>query len=76
MIQHGHVVFQFWIARDGRISDIHIVQPAGVDVFNTAAQGALVRSNPTVPLPTGYPSDKVLFTVTFYYNEEIRGGRS
>jgi len=79
MVQHGHVVFQFWVARDGTISDIHIVQPAKVDVFNTAAQGALTRSNPTVPLPAAYPIDKnhdgILFTVTFFYNEEVRSGR-
>jgi TonB family protein len=75
MVQHGHVVFQFWVARDGTISDIHIMQPAKVDVFNTAAQGALTRSNPTVPLPAEYPTDKILFTVTFFYNEEVRSGR-
>ena len=72
MVQHGHVVFQFWVARDGTITDIHIVQPAEVDVFNTAAQSALFRSNPTVPLPAGLSVDKILFTVTFFYNEEIR----
>jgi TonB family protein len=71
MVQHGHVVFQFWVARDGTISDVHILMPSQVDVFNTAAQGALVRSNPTVPLPSEYPTDKILFTVTFYYNEEV-----
>jgi outer membrane biosynthesis protein TonB len=74
MVQHGHVVFQFYVGRDGTISDIHIVQPAKVDVFNTAAQSALFRSNPTVPLPKDYPAvpgDKILFTVTFFYNEEI-----
>jgi outer membrane biosynthesis protein TonB len=71
MVQHGHVVFQFYVARDGTISDIHIVQPAKIDVFNTAAQGALVRSNPTVPLPSAYPTDRILFTVTFFYNEEV-----
>jgi outer membrane biosynthesis protein TonB len=69
--QHGHVVFQFWVARDGTISDIHIVQPAKIDVFNSAAQVALVRSNPTVPLPAAYPTDRILFTVTFFYNEEV-----
>jgi TonB family protein len=71
MVQHGHVVFQFWVARDGTISDVHIVQPAKVDVFNSAAQGALIRSNPTVPLPSAYPTDRILFTVTFFYNEEV-----
>src|SRR5262249_27444322 len=35
-VQHGHVVFQFYVARDGTISDVHIVDPSKVDVFNTA----------------------------------------
>lgn len=71
MVQHGHVVFQFWVSRDGTLSEIRIVQPSKVDVFNSAAQNALFRSNPTVPLPDGYPTDRILFTVTFFYNEEI-----
>lgn len=74
MVQHGHVVFQFWVSRDGTLSDIHIVQPSKVDVFNSQAQGALTRSNPTVPLPKEYPTDKILFTVTFFYNEDVHGG--
>jgi TonB family protein len=45
MVQHGHVVFQFWVARDGTISDVHIVQPSKVDVFNIQAQSALTRWN-------------------------------
>lgn len=76
MVQHGHVVFQFWVSRDGGLTEIHIVQPAKVDVFNTAAQDALQRSNPTVPLPKEYPTDRILFTVTFFYNEEVRAGGS
>jgi hypothetical protein len=26
-------------------------------------------SNPTVPLPAEYPTDRAFFTVTFHYNE-------
>jgi TonB family protein len=71
MVQHGHVVFQFWVSRDGTLSEIHIVQPSKVDVFNIQAQSALMRSNPTVALPKDYPTDRILFTVTFFYNEEV-----
>jgi TonB family protein len=74
MIQHGHVVFQFWVSRDGRLTDVHVVSPSNIDVFNSSAQNALTRSNPTVPLPSAYPTDRILFTVTFFYNEEVRGG--
>ena len=65
----GHVVLQFNVHRDGSISDLAIVQPSPVDAFNNAAVNAIRGSSPTQPLPPEYPTDKVLFTVTFYYNE-------
>ena len=40
-VQHGHVVFQFWVARDGTISDVHIVDPLqGRRVQHRRARGA------------------------------------
>jgi len=66
----GRVVLQFNIHKDGRITDIAIVAPSPVDAFNKAAYNAILTSNPTEPLPPEYPSDKALFTVTFYYNED------
>jgi TonB family protein len=65
----GHVVMQFNIWRDGRITDIAIVQPSSIESFNNAAYNAIVSSNPVAPLPPEYPSEKAFFTVTFYYNE-------
>ena len=65
----GHVVLQFNVHRDGSISDLAIVQPSAIDAFNNAAVNAIRGSNPTLALPPEYPTDKVLFTVTFYYNE-------
>jgi TonB family protein len=70
MVMSGHVVLQFNIHRDGAITDVAIVKPSSIDAFNNAAYGAILTSNPTAPLPPEYPSDKALFTVTFYYNEE------
>jgi TonB family protein len=70
MVMSGHVVLQFNIHRTGEITDIVIVQPSAIDAFTRAAYGAIFSSNPTAPLPPEYPSDKALFTVTFYYNEE------
>jgi TonB family protein len=69
MSLRGHVVLQFFVHRDGSITDLTVVQPSSVDAFNNAAYNALASSNPTQPLPPEYPSDRVLFTVTFYYNE-------
>jgi TonB family protein len=65
----GHVVLQFNVHKDGSISDLSVVQPSSVDAFNTSAFNALTASNPTLPLPPEYPTDKAFFTVTFYYNE-------
>jgi TonB family protein len=65
----GHVVLQFNVHKDGSISDLAVVQPSAIDAFNNAAVNAIRGSNPTQPLPPEYPTDKVLFTVTFYYNE-------
>jgi TonB family protein len=66
---HGHVVITFNVHLNGAITDVSVVQPSTVAAFTTAAYGAIVGSNPTVPLPPKYPLDKAFFTVTFFYNE-------
>jgi TonB family protein len=69
MTMKGHVVVTFNVHRDGSITDIDVPGPCPVQAFNRAAQGALISSNPTYPLPSEYPADRCFFTVTFYYNE-------
>lgn len=69
MTMRGRVVLTFYVHRDGRITELRVVRPSDVGSFNTAAFQALVQSNPTLRLPAEYPDDKVLFTVTFFYNE-------
>jgi len=69
MTFRGHVVLQFNIHKDGRITDIAVVKPSGIDAFNRAAYNAILGSNPVEPLPPEYPDDRAFFTVTFYYNE-------
>src|SRR5262245_44227277 len=72
MMMKGHVVITFNVHKSGALTDITVVEPCSIGAFNTAAYGALVSSNPTVPLPPEYPSEKAFFTVTFFYNEEPR----
>jgi TonB family protein len=72
MSQHGHVVIQFNVHKNGMITDLAIVGPCPIEAFNTAAYGALASSNPTQALPPAYPADKAFFTVTFFYNETPR----
>jgi len=70
MMMKGHVVITFNVHKTGALTDITVVQPCSIPAFNTAAYGALVSSNPTVPLPPEYPTEKAFFTVTFFYNEQ------
>ncbi len=69
MTFRGRVVLQFNIHKDGRITDISVVDPSDINAFNLAANNAILGSNPTEPLPPEYPDPKAFFTVTFYYNE-------
>jgi TonB family protein len=69
MAMHGHVVVTFNVHKDGRITDVMVAKPSNVDAFTRSAQGAILASNPTVPLPPEYPDDRAFFTVTFYFNE-------
>ena len=70
MVMRGHGVVTCNGHKDGRITDITIKQPSGVDAFDRAAANSLQWSNPTTPLPPEYPSPTAFFTVTFYYNEQ------
>ena len=73
MTMRGHVVLQFNVHKDGRITDVAVVGPSNIEAFNNAAANAILTSSPTEPLPPEYPADKAFFTVTFYYNEEPPG---
>jgi TonB family protein len=69
MTMRGHVVVTFFVHKDGRITDVNVLKPSGVDAFTLSARNAILASNPTVPLPPEYPDDRAFFTVTFYFNE-------
>jgi TonB family protein len=68
----GRVVLQFVVLRNGTIIGLTIAQPAAVGALTTAAATAIKMSNPTTVLPAEYPDDRVQFTVTFHYNENVR----
>ena len=69
MTMHGRVAITFYVHKDGRITDVSVLRPSPVDGFTLAARGAILTSNPTLPLPPEYPDDRAFFTVTFFYNE-------
>jgi TonB family protein len=72
MFLKGRVVIQFYISRNGNISELKVVQPSPIEPFNLAALNALKLSNPTLKLPPDYPDDRAFFTVTFHYNDRER----
>jgi TonB family protein len=67
----GRVIIQFHVHKDGRITDINVIKPAAIQSFTISAVNALKGANPTLALPADFPDDKILFTVTFIYNERI-----
>jgi TonB family protein len=68
MVLKGRVVITLNIHRNGTISDVTLIQSSGHTALDVSAMNALKGSNPTVALPPEYPEEKVLFTVTFFYN--------
>jgi hypothetical protein len=72
MSLRGHVIITFNVHKNGALTDVSVIGPCSIESFNTAAYGSLIASNPTQPLPPEYPDEKVFFTVTFYYNEQVR----
>jgi TonB family protein len=69
MAFRGRVSIQFNIHKDGRITDIVVAAPSGIDAFNRSAFNAILGSNPVEPLPPEYPEPIAAFTVTFFYND-------
>jgi TonB family protein len=65
----GHVAITFYVDKQGRLTEVTVVEPSRVTAFNGSARGALEMSNPTHPLPPEYPDDRCFFKVTFYFNE-------
>jgi TonB family protein len=72
MFLKGRVVIQFYISRNGNISEIKVLQSSSIEPFNLAALNALKLSNPTIKLPPEYPDDRMLMTVSFHYNDRER----
>ena len=70
-LQSGRVVIQFYVHRDGRITELKVVKPSTIDPYNTSAFNALRMTSPTLPLPEDYPDDKAFFTVTFNYDVRL-----
>ena len=67
----GVVTIRFTIHRDGRISDITILNSSGVPPYDGAARKAIELSSPLKALPANFPNPTERVTCMFYYNMEI-----
>jgi TonB C terminal len=73
MSMRGHVAITFFVHKDGRITDVIVAKPSAVNAFTLSGRNAILTSNPTIPLPVEYPDEKMLMTVTFFFNEQPPG---
>jgi TonB family protein len=64
----GVATVRFTIHRDGRISDIILVNTSGVPPYDFAARKAIELSSPLNPLPADFPNSTERVTAMFYYN--------
>ncbi|MEO8379878.1 MAG: energy transducer TonB, partial [Acidobacteriota bacterium] len=67
----GVVTIRFTIHRDGRISDVVILQSSSVPPYDFAARKAIELSSPLNPLPKDFPNPFERVTAMFYYNSDI-----
>ncbi len=65
----GRTTVIFYIDREGRFNNAHIVTSSGSSSLDLAALNAVIESNPFPPLPKGFPGDHVGAKFVFSYNE-------
>jgi TonB family protein len=68
MKEKAQVVIVFDVDRQGGLSQIQIVEKSSDVALDEAAMHALRASNPTMPLPAGYPKDVVRITASVSYS--------
>ncbi len=65
----GRTTVIFFIGKDGRYTNAHIVTSSGSTSLDLAALNAVLVSNPFPPLPNGFPGEQVGAKFVFSYNE-------
>lgn len=64
----GVVTIRFTIQRDGRITDITMLQSSTMPPYDFAARKAIELASPLNPLPADFPNSYERVTCMFYYN--------
>lgn len=67
----GVVTIRFTIQRDGRITDITILESSGAPPYDHGARKAIELSSPLKPLPADFPHSSERVICMFYYNMEV-----
>jgi TonB family protein len=67
----GVVTIRFTIQRDGRITDITILDSSTVPPYDFAARKAIDLSSPLAPLPKDFPNASERVTAMFFYNKPV-----
>ena len=67
----GVVTIRFTIQRDGRITDVTLLNSSGVPPYDFAAKKAIELSSPLNPLPNDFPNATERVTCMFFYNQEV-----
>jgi TonB family protein len=63
----GMLTLHFYVARDGSISGLELLDSSGVVSYDDAAMSAIARSDPFLRLPDGYPDDRMEVKCRFIY---------
>ncbi|HET7704770.1 MAG TPA: TonB family protein [Thermoanaerobaculia bacterium] len=64
----GVVTIRFTIQRDGRLTEITLLNSSGVPPYDNAARKSIELSSPLNPLPKDFPKSTERVTAMFYYN--------
>jgi TonB family protein len=67
----GKVTIRFTIQRDGRITDITILESSNIPPYDYAAKKAIELSSPLLALPKDFPNPTERVTCMFFYNMEV-----
>ena len=59
------VIASFELMRDGRISNLRVVQPSGISALDYSAQRAILEASPFPPIPAGFERDSARIEFTF-----------
>lgn len=67
----GVVTIRFTIQRDGRITDVTVLESSSHPPYDFAARKAIELSSPLNPLPANFPNPNERVTAKFFYNKPI-----